>query len=107
MWYKNIKTVFLGKSYPPKGGQNPIEPARNGCAIISGKMSNFQEIENEMLRNKCLINVTNDNEFYSAIANCIQGSVYIKDIRVNAKIYVKSKSFILDKTVKTIQKYLV
>ena len=88
MWYKNIKTVFLGKSYPPKGGQNPIEPARNGCAIISGKMSNFQEIENEMLRNKCLINVTNDNEFYSAIANCIQGSVYIKDIRVNAKIYV-------------------
>ena len=107
MWYKNIKTVFLGKSYPPKGGQNPIEPARNGCAIISGKMSNFQEIENEMLRNKCLINVTNGNEFYSAIANCIQGSVYIKDIRVNAKIYVKSKSFILDKTVKTIQKYLV
>ena len=107
MWYKNIKTVFLGKSYPPKGGQNPIEPARNGCAIISGKMSNFQEIENEMLRNKCLINVTNDNEFYSAIANCIQESVYIKDIRVNAKIYVKSKSFILDKTVKTIQKYLV
>ena len=107
MWYKNIKTVFLGKSYPPKGGQNPIEPARNGCAIISGKMSNFQEIENEMLRNKCLINVTNDKEFYSAIANCIQGSVYIKDIRVNAKIYVKSKSFILDKTVKTIQKYLV
>jgi len=70
-------------------------------------MSNFQEIENEMLRNKCLINVTNGNEFYSAIANCIQGSVYIKDIRVNAKIYVKSKSFILDKTVKTIQKYLV
>ena len=51
--------------------------------------------------------VTNGNEFYSAIANCIQGSVYIKDIRVNAKIYVKSKSFILDKTVKTIQKYLV
>ena len=40
MWYKNVKTVFLGKSYPPKGGQNPIEPARNGCAIISGKMSN-------------------------------------------------------------------
>ena len=67
MWYKNIKTVFLGKSYPPKGGQNPIEPARNGCVIISGKMSNFKEIENEMLRNKCIISVINSSEFYSKI----------------------------------------
>ena len=59
IWYKNVKTVFLGKSYPPKGGQNPIEPARNGCAIISGEMSNFKEIQNEMLRNKCLIRANN------------------------------------------------
>ena len=107
MWYKNIKTVFLGKSYPPKGGQNPIEPARNGCAIISGKMSNFKEIEEEMLRNKCLIRANKPSEFYSTIEDCIKKNNYIKNIRINAKKYVKSKSFILDKTVKTIQKYLV
>ena len=107
IWYKNIKTVFLGKSYPPKGGQNPIEPARNGCAIISGKMSNFKEIENEMLRCKCLLLATNFSEFYSKIEDCIKEIVYVKNIRTNAKKYVNSKSFILDKTVKTIQKYLV
>ena len=107
MWYKNIKTVFLGKSYPPKGGQNPIEPARNGCAIISGKMSNFKEIENEMLHCKCLLLATNFSEFYSKIEDCIKEIVYVKNIRTNAKKYVNSKSFILDKTVKTIQKYLV
>jgi 3-deoxy-D-manno-octulosonic-acid transferase len=107
MWYKNVKTVFLGKSYPPKGGQNPIEPARNGCAIISGKMSNFKEIEEEMLRNKCLIRANKPSEFYSTIEDCIKKNNYIKNIRINAKKYVKSKSFILDKTVKTIQKYLV
>ena len=107
MWYKNVKTVFLGKSYPPKGGQNPIEPARNGCAIISGKMWNFKEIEEEMLRNKCLIRANKPSEFYSTIEDCIKKNNYIKNIRINAKKYVKSKSFILDKTVKTIQKYLV
>ena len=107
MWYKNIKTVFLGKSYPPKGGQNPIEPARNGCAIISGKMSNFKEIEEEMLRNKCLIRANKPSEFYSTIEDCIKKNNYTKKIRINAKKYVKSKSFILDKTVKIIQKYLV
>ena len=107
MWYKNINTVFLGKSYPPKGGQNPIEPARNGCAIISGKMSNFKEIENEMLTNKCILQAANPREFYSKIEDCFKQSVYIKNIRINAKKYVKSKSFILDKTIKKIQKYLV
>ena len=107
MWYKNVKTVFLGKSYPPKGGQNPIEPARNGCAIISGKMSNFKEIEEEKLRNKCLIRANKPSEFYSTIEDCIKKNNYIKNIRINAKKYVKSKSFILDKTVKIIQKYLV
>ena len=107
MWYKNVKTVFLGKSYPPKGGQNPIEPARNGCAIISGKMSNFREIEEEMLRNKCLIRANNSSQFYSIIEDCIKENNYTKKIRINAKKYVKSKSFVLDKTVVTIQKYLV
>jgi len=107
MWYKNIKTVFLGKSYPPKGGQNPIEPARNGCAIISGKMSNFKEIEEEMLHNKCLVRANNFSEFYSTIEDCIKESNYIKNLRVNAKKYVKSKSYILNKTIKAIQKYLI
>ena len=107
MWYKNIKTVFLGKSYPPKGGQNPIEPARNGCAIISGKMSNFKEIEEEMLHNKCLVRAYNFSEFYSTIEDCIKESNYIKNLRVNAKKYVKSKSYILNKTIKAIQKYLI
>ena len=107
MWYKNVKTVFLGKSYPPKGGQNPIEPARNGCAIISGKMSNFKEIEEEMLRNKCLIRANKPSEFYSTIEDCIKENNYVKNVRKNAKKYVKSKSFVLDKTLKIIQKYLV
>ena len=44
---------------------------------------------------------------YSKIEKCIQRSIYIKNIRINAKKYVESKSYILDKTVKTIQKYLV
>ncbi len=107
MWYKNVKTVFLGKSYPPKGGQNPIEPARNGCAIISGKMSNFKEIEEEMLHNKCLIRANKPSKFYSIIEDCIKKNNYIKNVRKNAEKYVKSKSFVLDKTMKIIQKYLV
>ena len=98
MWYKNIKTVFLGKSLPPKGGQNPIEPARNGCAIISGTMSNFKEIEKEMLINKCILHIKNNLDLFNATKNFIKRDSYAKKFRVNAKNYVKSKSLILDKT---------
>ena len=107
MWYKNIKTVFLGKSLPPKGGQNPIEPARNGCAIISGRMSNFKEIENEMLINKCILHIKNNLDLFNATKNFIKRDSYAKKFRVNAKNYVKSKSLILDKTFIKIKKYLV
>ena len=53
------------------------------------------------------ISVINSSEFYSKIKECIKRSIYIKNIKINAKKYVESKSYILDKTVKTIQKYLV
>ena len=107
IWYKNVKTVFLGKSYPPKGGQNPIEPAKNGCVIISGKMSNFKEIEEEMLARKSLIISNNFSGFYNKIKDSILEKKYTKKIGINAKKFVKSKDFVLDKTINKIRKYLV
>ena len=125
MWYKNIKTVFLGKSLPPKGGQNPIEPAKYGCEIFSGPMSNFKEIEIEMKDKKCLVVINQSGlglpgwergglgeqiRYSLQISEGDIGSdVYpeISQMGKNNKKYVQSKSFILDKTIKTIKKYLV
>ena len=36
LMYRCFPTVFMGKSFPPGGGQNVWEPARLGCAIASG-----------------------------------------------------------------------
>ena len=73
----------------------------------SDKVSNFKEIEEEMIHNKCLIISNNSTQFYSKIKDCIKEINYTKKIGINAKKYVQSKSFILDRTVKTIKKYLV
>ena len=106
-WYKKIKTVFLGKSFPPIGGQNPIEPAKYGCSIVSGEMSNFKEIQNEMVNHKSLFVAKNFMEFYSFIENSLNKKKYITKMQVNAKKYVESKSKILDSTISKIKKYLV
>lgn len=107
IWYKKIKTVFLGKSYPPTGGQNPIEPAKEGCAIVSGEMSNFKEIQYEMIKYKSLFIAKNFLQFYSFIEDSLNKKKYIKKMQTNAKNYVKSKSKILDNTISKIKKYLV
>jgi 3-deoxy-D-manno-octulosonic-acid transferase len=42
--YRLFPAVFMGKSFPTGGGQNPLEPARLGCAVASGPaMHNFAD----------------------------------------------------------------
>ena len=42
LFYRLFPIVLMGKSFPPGGGQNPLEPARLGCAIACGPaMQNF------------------------------------------------------------------
>jgi 3-deoxy-D-manno-octulosonic-acid transferase len=37
LWYRLSQVAFVGRSLiPPGGGQNPLEPARLGCAIAAG-----------------------------------------------------------------------
>jgi 3-deoxy-D-manno-octulosonic-acid transferase len=45
LFYRLSPIVFMGKSFPPGGGQNPLEPARLGCAIACGPaMQNFASV---------------------------------------------------------------
>lgn len=44
LYYRLAPIVFMGRSLVPLGGQNPLEPARLGCAVASGPHSfNFAE----------------------------------------------------------------
>ena len=36
LWYRLAPLVFVGRSLAGQGGQNPLEPARLGCAIATG-----------------------------------------------------------------------
>jgi 3-deoxy-D-manno-octulosonic-acid transferase len=45
LWYRLSQVAFIGRSLiPPGGGQNPLEPARLGCAIATGPyVENFTD----------------------------------------------------------------
>ncbi len=45
LFYRVAGIAFMGKSLVPLGGQNPIEPARLGCAVVHGPhMMNFEDV---------------------------------------------------------------
>ncbi len=50
LWYRLARLAFIGGSLVPHGGQNPLEAARLGCALVYGpSMSNFADIAAELV----------------------------------------------------------
>ena len=49
LFFRSTDIAFVGGTLVPHGGQNPIEPARLGCAIVHGPhMDNFLAVEGEL-----------------------------------------------------------
>jgi 3-deoxy-D-manno-octulosonic-acid transferase len=49
LFYRLASVVFVGGSLIPRGGQNPLEPARLGAAVLFGpNMDNFTVVAQEM-----------------------------------------------------------
>jgi 3-deoxy-D-manno-octulosonic-acid transferase len=59
--FKKINLVFLGGSIIPHGGQNPLEPAREGCYLFHGpNIYNFTEIFEFLTKNNASRLVTSE-----------------------------------------------
>ncbi|WP_448207620.1 3-deoxy-D-manno-octulosonic acid transferase [Azospirillum sp. sgz302134] len=49
LFYRLSPVVCMGGSFVPHGGQNPVEPAQLGCAVLYGPhMWNFDEITHQL-----------------------------------------------------------
>jgi 3-deoxy-D-manno-octulosonic-acid transferase len=60
--------VFMGKSLTAQGGQNPIEPAAAGRAIVFGPfMQNFRAVVGELLAAKGVVQVADETELAGKI----------------------------------------
>ena len=71
-FYSISKVVFLGGSFVPRGGQNPLEPVRYGCNIVHGKhIYNFTEIYDMLHKNKLSFKAKNFSELKKIINNLL------------------------------------
>jgi 3-deoxy-D-manno-octulosonic-acid transferase len=71
-FYGEADIVFIGQSFVEGGGQNPIEPAVHGRAILTGPMmETFKAILPHFLENEALIQVRDDRELESSITELL------------------------------------
>lgn len=68
IFYRIAGIVFVGGSLVPHGGQNPLEPARLDCALITGPHThNFTAICNELEERAALLRVQNVSELVTEV----------------------------------------
>lgn len=75
LFYRLIPVVCMAKSLlsSPGGGQNPIEPAQLGAAVLHGPyVQNFEEIYAEMDKAGAALLVKDANELSSTIARLLK-----------------------------------
>lgn len=67
LWYRLCPLAFMGGSLIEHGGQNPLEPARLGCALLFGpSMFNFSEASAALLDAGGAQQVANEAELTAA-----------------------------------------
>lgn len=99
--------VFVGKSLTGEGGQNPLEPAMLGCAILSGpNVQNFRDSYRALLQNGAA-RLVKDGDGLTA---CLMYLLENDDVR-NTMIEAGESTLLtmrgsLDITVKNLEPYL-
>ena len=93
-YFNNSEIVILGGSFIRKGGHNPIEPAKYGCAIISGiHIYNWQNIYDEMLKNEACIIMDNIDNLGHVVEKLISNKNILEDTKKKALDFSKKRFF--------------
>lgn len=73
LWYRLAPVVMMGGSLIPHGGQNPLEPARLGCAVLFGpQMFNFSEATAGLLATHGALEVQDAPGIAGAVATLLR-----------------------------------
>lgn len=107
IFYRIADIVFVGGSLVPRGGHNPLEPARLSCAIIIGPHAfNFTEINNEFIEKNALIVVQTQEELTKSLNELLSNQEKTSRLQHAALELVNEKAGILNKIIDEISSYI-
>ncbi len=103
-FYAVSDVVFVGKSLCGHGGQNPIEPALFGKAIVVGpNMENFPAVMDDFLLNGAISQVQDVPAMERTIEKLLVDPVHRKQLGAAAQQVVEGRRGVIDKMVQEVQ----
>jgi 3-deoxy-D-manno-octulosonic-acid transferase len=106
-FYERATVVFVGKSMAAIGGQNPIEPAALGKAMVFGpNMQNFADIARNFVAKNGAVQVQDPEALETAIAGLLSDDDRRTELGRNAQRIVRDNLGAVDRTVEMILKEL-
>ena len=99
--------IFVGRSLTAQGGQNPIEPAALGKAIVFGpNMQNFSAIAEAFLRREGAVQVRDAAGLERVLADLLADGRRREVLGQNALKVVHENRGAIERTVEMIVKHL-
>lgn len=107
LFYRLAPVVYVGKSLAPLGGQNPLEPARLGCALIHGPhMTNFKAIAKRLADAQASRVVRDEDELGAAVAELLADGAQARRLAEAARTVVEAEAGVLDRIMAALAPYL-
>ncbi|MFT5539527.1 MAG: 3-deoxy-D-manno-octulosonic-acid transferase, partial [Alphaproteobacteria bacterium] len=97
LFYRAAEVAFIGGSLIPHGGQNILEPARLGAAVLHGPhMENFRAIVDEMSAKGAAYEVADAEELVKALSKLLTNTELRREITISAERIATAKDSILN-----------
>lgn len=101
----NAVLVFMGGSLVPRGGQNLLEPARLGKAVVTGPHTfTFNAEVAELLANEALIQVQDENQLRQTMLELLNNPEQARKLGENAKAMMASRQHIVNDYLQTLER---
>jgi 3-deoxy-D-manno-octulosonic-acid transferase len=82
LWYRLARLAFVGGSLVPRGGQNPLEPARLNCPVLVGPHGwNFADILNRLIAAGGVVRIDVGSDPAAALAEAVADMLTDSDRR--------------------------
>jgi len=99
-FYSVVHIIFVGKSLTEHGGQNPIEPAMYGKAVVVGpNMENFPAVMDEFIRKEAVVQVQDQNALRQTLAQLIENPAERNALGLRAARTVAENRGVIERTV--------
>ncbi|MEO5336114.1 MAG: 3-deoxy-D-manno-octulosonic acid transferase [Magnetospirillum sp. WYHS-4] len=108
LFYRLAGIAAMGKSLlPPGGGQNPLEPARLGCAVLHGPfMGNFAEMIRRMAETGASREAADEGALVEAVARLLADPAACRRAGEAARAFADSEAGALDAVMEALLPFL-